>query len=902
MSTMNENGLLEYIRFQSLTAEKKVKSRYSEYKDKAVTLCNNHDEVDKLICSDKYFRKALRFASKNQYAIASVYHDLGVLYFTHFSRLPNGPVSNLTKAVQFFNRAIKKPERKKFPEKYASSLSQLAATYRRAAMEPLWHQSPIECLEQAEKLHKKALKILHESSWLPEFIRFEQSSIIHFNLASVLFDAGQISEACIEQAEAFSCYMRAIEIAPSQLFVERITLKPTQLFAITFSRLNYFSKSSDHQALCNYIGEISPLFGIDPLYFLNVNPMGDISNPLVEIRHLVQQALAGKSSDSESKLRKKLSQLMKVRQTAQSDQEADRLAVLIQQTASGLARVLSINNNGLSAFAELENVSAMRFCESASSHWLMPSDNLASYLLNIQRQLGSVFYGLNELSLLYRNEEVDKVREVLKESAILLNHNNENSLDNDIPYLFDVKQYASILDVASSCSDPISLLIDTADKCLEDFKKLGSVIDKLDPEYYNERMRTYDIRERDIDLALRTHPDLALIKIDVEDYYEDALVLVAYLENNKAKVDTFSFKLPEQLINQIGEAVTKTSNVKSDWSLDFIDWKKVIPKNHTKVALLPSFFASHIPWLATGNKGSLLIDLVTEVSWLPSVMYLYMQSNYSQSKHGSYKMLGGNTLFESLVNTEQQHFEISICKHELIKRIKEASVVSYYGHCEHNYPNRPTLLFEDKQVIDFELRTAVRGASRIEFWACQSGSNIPLHLLASNVNEAFGMDMRMLEWGAKTAIGTLWAVPELVTAHIKTFYQSLVDKGVSASEALLSAQRWWVNCGADEVIEAIKLDGKESYLRSIGYKSVGDDFAELTMGPVLSSNEEPSSENLEDLSATLKHPSSWAGIRFCGVDEVKNVFIEQKELNENEHLEVAQMISELSLESEFIHE
>lgn len=196
-------------------------------------------------------------------------------------------------------------------------------------------------------------------------------------------------------------------------------------------------------------------------------------------------------------------------------------------------------------------------------------------------------------------------------------------------------------------------------------------------------------------------------------------------------------------------------------------------------------------------------------------MYLYQQVKYSDEKTLCTSLCGGDTLFEQLAVQAYPEVNVTQSMDDVVNQLTHSSVFSFYGHCEHKHPDRPSLLFKDFVIRDVEMRFGVRGAERIELWACQSGSNIPLHFLPSQVNEAFGMDMRMLEYGAKTAIGSLWAVPELVTAHIKAEYDKLVISGLGASEALLSAQCWWVESGADEELRKITAVGEKSILKRL---------------------------------------------------------------------------------------
>jgi len=892
--------LAKYLEDKDRIKYRKVKRRYLELNSKAIELSNAAENVKQLVEVEKYLQKALKLTDNNLYIKASAHHELGVFYFTHFARLPDGLNKNLKLAEQYLNRAINSSKRKEFPDDYASSLSQLAATYRRASMDPLWHQSPRECLEQAEKLHNKALKVLSNS--LPDFIRLNQSSVVNYNLASVLFDAGREVEACNIQAAAVDCYIVALHIATYGSFVTEMKMQPSQILPLSFARLNYFSNKLEHKEQCNYISKISPSLGIDPLMLLQINPQADISKPLDEIQYLVRQALQSNSFEDIKLLKKKLSQLMEIRRSSSTDQESDSIGVLIQQACSGLARVLSKNNEELKVFTELENVSAMRFCESAANHWIIPEDKVAYNLKQFQGRLGSYYYHLNEWRLLFMDDELATIQSMLKDVVDMYNQQDTTIINQDVnQQLYDDK-YVKIIEMASKNNKPAEFLSQAADKCLRDFNKLGEYINRLEPNYYEKSKRISFIKEVDIKIALENHPELTLVKIDIEDNYNDALMIVAYHENNQVIVNSVSVDLPKQIVNQVAEMINGRNSTIEHWELDFIDWKSLLPKGCKNVGLLPSFFASHIPWVATGHLGSQLLDLVDEVNWIPSVMYLYMNSKYFEPKNGTYKMQGGNTIFEELAENSQLSRESNDSKSDVINKVNSADVFTYYGHCEHNYPERPTLLFRDKKIIDIELSAAVKGANRIELWACQSGTNIPLHILASNVNEAFGMDMKMLEWGAKTSIGTLWAVPELVTAHIKRHYDSLLVQGKLASSALLGAQRWWVSKGADDVLYDIKTNGIANYLKSINYNSANYESIDAPLGPILSSNDSVSSFDLDKLEKSFKHPASWAGIRFCGVSTAKSTFIEKEkiELSEADNIKLNKLINEMSLESGFI--
>ncbi|TKB03361.1 CHAT domain-containing protein [Alteromonas portus] len=901
MDMKDKMDFFYYTGLQNDIASHKVKASYQKYNSEGRRLTVN-DDKDSLKKALRYFEKALALTTKNEYTKASACHELGVFYFTHFAHLPGAPHANLNKAVSYFSRALESKQRQKFPDKYASSLSQLGATYRRGANEHLWHLSKPESLMKSRQLHEAALKVLDRD--IPIFIRLNQLSIVYFNLASTLFDLEDITEACEAQAKAFYCFKDAVEWAksysPYLVSGGFMSLKPEQILPITFARLSYFSKSNVHKNLCDAVLELSLTFDLDIFDIMRINPFKDISNPIFEIQQIVHEANRNSTNGNIDKLANKIHSLMLSRQSTETDQESDRLSVLIQQASSGLARILIQKEDYLRAYITLENASGMRFCESASLCWLQAKDPVAQVLLNTHRKLGSAYYGLNELAFISGFEAKDKLHQFLFKSANLLKAQVSPKLSSIDECVFDEKQYASIVEKASRANDPINFLKVRAKLCLDDFKILGEYIDRLDPDYLQARLRTQQITFDDLTDAIHAHPEQVLVKIDIEDHYDDVLIIVAYLQNNEIIAKSYSFNLPKNLINNVAAFVANNKKASTNWDLEFIDWKTILPKHLDKISLFPSFFASHIPWIATGKTGEKLYQLAGEINWLPSLMYLNEQVKYSDEKSLHTSICGGETLFEKLAVGAHSETNITQSMDEVINQLNQSSVFSFYGHCEHKHPERPSLLFKGYVIRDVDMLHNVRGAERVELWACQSGSNIPLHILPSQVNEAFGMDMRMLEYGAKTAIGSLWAVPELVTAHIKAKYDKLVTNGLGASEALLNAQRWWVESGADEELLKITMFGREEYLRTHGCHYANKQAMEALMGPVFAGSAHRANLDTSVLEEAFKHPSAWSGMRFCGLSEQQNVLISRVELSSAEKQEISDLVLNMNLQSGFI--
>ena len=902
MDVKSREYLVNYVRLENEIKSKTVKPNYQKYISEGIRLTYSIDDTNALREALRCFEKALVLASKNEYTKASACHELGAFHFAHFSHLSGAPHSNLNKAVSFFSRAIESKSWQQFPDKHASSLSQLGAAYRRAANEHLWHLSKQESLKKSQQLHEAALRVLENN--MPIFIRLNERSIVYFNLAATLLDLEKNTEACDAQAKAFHCFMDAIEWAtsnfPNKDLENQMKLKPIQILSLTFARLNHFSNNKEHSNLCHLILEIAPTFGLDPLDIIRLNPLKDMSNPIVEIKQLVKDTEKNSTAINIKKLSAKINSLMKNRQSTETDQESDRVGVLIQQASSGLARILVKKEDYLPAFLTLENISGMRFCESASSCWLYPKNSIAQVLLDTQRKLGSTYYALNELALMGRMVEKKSLNKWLSDSAKILKYQNIKKLNPTEQDVFDHSQYAKIVEIASQYRDPINYLKEQANLCSGDFKMLGEYTDRLDPDYCRDRLRTHQIIADDLKEAIHAQSDQVLVKIDIEDLYNDALIIVVYLQNDEIIANSYSFNLPKNLINNVASFVSNNKEGVTEWDLDFIDWKMILPSHLGKVSLLPSFFASHIPWIATGKASEKLYQLVSEINWLPSLMYLYEQVKYSDKKPLCTNICGGDTLFEKLAVQASLKVDFTQSMDNVVNQLTHSSVFSFYGHCEHKHPNRPSLLFKDYIIRDVDMRLGVKGAERIELWACQSGSNIPLHFLPSQVNEAFGMDMRMLEYGAKTAIGSLWAVPELVTAHIKAKYDKFIVDGLGPSEALLNAQRWWVESGADNELRKITDIGEKEYLETLGCNYAKEQALEAIMGPVLTNNTNSSKVDMSVLDNSFKHPSAWSGMRFCGISERKNIYIPRVELSLSQIQQLNTLILKMNLQSGFV--
>lgn len=890
--SIEEVAAFEYLARQEADKRKRLKNKWVELSDKAKKLIGMKDKAS-LVEAERLMLKALRLTSANPLARASTCHDLGVLYFSYHTELPGGTYDNLKKAIQYLNRAIDSPQRQKYPDKHASSLSQLAATYRRASHEYLWPEKDVDSLTRAKSLHVKAAEVVKDSN-IPQVIKDGQLSIIYFNLASVLFDQGRSEMACGYQAKSAQLYL-AYHTHNLPQFME--VMSPLQALGTSFARLKYFSNFNEYQEICDLIFEIAPSFGLDPLALMTINPVVDISNPGSQVTYMVAKAIEKPNRENIKSLVRKQFELMENRRFCQSDPEADSLASLAQRVCSGLARMLVKEDDSLSALRFLENCSALRFCESANKYWQVPTEKLGFTLWYDLLQIGSTYYNLTELALMLEHVSESDIKPAIQECYERgVKPSTIEELTQSIVF-YNAHKFPKVLLNALNDKNPIGYIHKQAGYCLEDFQKIEQLIDQLDPKSLNHRQSDYGIEIAHFEKALRENDDLTLVRIDIESGYNDALILVAKLVNGELVVTGHSVEVPEGLVNRIAEFVRGTSDTGEHWSLDFVDWRKILPDDCKRVGLLTSFFASQIPWAATGIKGEELYTLVDEVNWLPTVLYLCNHVTHFNQRSGSKCINGGETRFHNVANKHASGLVTDVQKDDFVEVVRTSEVISYYGHCAHELPNRPYLKTKHFDMNDLELVNQVAGMERVEFWACQSGSNIPLSVFSIPVNEAFGFDMRMIEWGAASSIGSLWALPDIVTAHIKSHYDQLVNSGTSPSKALLAAQSWWVSQGAKAELNKMRELGLSPYLNTQGCNESLDGL----LGP-MKTKESRNEGELKQAEKLFLHPSSWAGLRFCGVADQINraVCKEQVELTADELNSLKNHLAQQQLKSGFI--
>ena len=506
------------------------------------------------------------------------------------------------------------------------------------------------------------------------------------------------------------------------------------------------------------------------------------------------------------------------------------------------------------------------------------------FIYNIKGVLGSAYYFLTHNALALEHSDAESRKVMIDNFVVRINSYSSESGRINRLYVNDKKFIADITKACRS-SDPIYEIKLLANKYYNDIETLN--IKALDMSECSE------VSQSHIEAVTKKYSDIVYIKIDIQSSFKNILFIVLHQTNEGLLTKSVELPSPLDLIDRFVDMESNEDIFSIIWELNFIDWSEILPGGVSRVALLPSFWASFIPWVAVGKQGGRLMDIVDDVVWLPSILSLYHHNISYTERSSHYQLEGKGTAYN-----RSKMSEVST-KYQLLELLSTKDSFSYFGHAEQKNGSKALLKYGNFDIHADELLSAVNGMSLVEVWACQSGKNIPDLFLSSPVNEPFGLDMTMLKFGVDSAIGSLWSVPEFSTLHIKSYYDEQKNLGVTPSKALLSAQKWWVNTGVDEVLTKIELTGLDSYLNSIG----GDDNSppDSLLGPIKNMVEKDAWD-LEVLRKKLKHPYAWAAFRFCGLPEHKGIRRDPDyyKLDESECLELSSLISSLNLKSGFV--
>lgn len=583
------------------------------------------------------------------------------------------------------------------------------------------------------------------------------------------------------------------------------------------------------------------------------------------------------------------------RTNALSDHAADEISFSAQQYGAIAARILAKKGESLKAFLALERTVGARF-EEELSRFVSPQlqHPVARYLAEINGAYHAATLQLDELagraarlrSLSAKDLEHFLAQSLAVAKSVHLPAGGGSETQKEVAELLrSIMVTAS--EAAAAAPDAVQVLREYAATALRHTVRIGQSIRKIEPDPTEDRANPFPyLSESGLRSLLKEHPNHCLIRFSKTD---DLLVVGVWLEKGKLVGKSLRRSLPRDWLNLL-DAVRDDPKQGDHAALtrlvEGIDLSPVLPAvKMRRAVVLPSVLSSFLPLAVLGPPGKTLLDRFDSVVWMPTLAPLRRRQQPQPQRLGSLAVMPGG----SLANPTQLHEQALTLSLPAEKRLAERAatlvavrseaaavdVVTFYTHGQHHGPHGPQLelcgeAFEWQDVPRFA------GAERVELWACQTGVNSPTDWVDfRGVDEDFGLDVDFLRHGVRSAIGSLWAVPELVTASLVRRYRRALLDGADAATALATAQRAWRDELLPGLLRELENGGAVQDVLRRFWASLGAtepaESIELTavLGPVPVAGAPSWRAEMDRLRQMMACPTSWAGFRFVGVPDFR---------------------------------
>lgn len=850
-------------------------------------------------------------------AAAACWFDLAEAYR---QRLRGTKLENLRSAEGLFRRAMKSPARERDPHRAALTRTQLAACLRHLARQPseMWRAQSL--LDEAHRLLLEAIR-LQEVSGLWGWA----------DVAGAFNNLGCLFQQCGRHAEATRAYEQGLRFARQLLTYERKhtdfkrsfrsngDVLTARLLVNLASHLFHYVPTADRGQIRRHFEEVCSLdlsewrsmahLGLAELFLTQNQPEARArakrelevldweSLPATQFRRAARLYVAtGLGETAERLLTTAIVECIKDRVYARADHVADAQSKRAQELSNILARVHAADpDQAVHAFLALERTSSLRFMESWLHNAWYPNHPLDRALLHRQRELSHCSALLGEKLGFLKALPAPLMRLALMEMAFEQDPANNETLPLDMehwPIGFfprDVQRFHLIeahlaLEQAAKEPDPLGYLEARSEALATIVIRMSALLAGREPDLAHQRSeQDQPLALPDLEALLRREPGTVLLRISLD---EDLLLAAVWLENGHLKARSVQQSLPDGWVERMqaifsqqqqADQGTLPSTLEAD--LQMLDFTSVLPEGQcSKVAVLPSLIASWLPLAALGPRGRTLLDRFDEVTWLPCLDPLRTHAGACPPRNGTLTVAPDSTHFHSLALRDSLPHETQLrskmaTMDAVVSGAFSPDVISFFTHGAANQDDQIELQLSDSPLMRHWLDGRWQGLERVELWACQTGVNVPWHPLTPLHDEAFGLDVEFLKIGVRSAIGSLWKIPDFVTASLVHRYREGLRAGKAAPRALADAQRWWRDTGISELRTLLlTLPEGEAIARftaNLGATNIQVGITELEtlLGPVPPGEGTRTPADIQTLLQRLASPVSWAGLRFIGVSE-----------------------------------
>lgn len=544
------------------------------------------------------------------------------------------------------------------------------------------------------------------------------------------------------------------------------------------------------------------------------------------------------------------------RQEALADHVADENAQRAQQFGLLEAQIRIAESNPIDAFLALENVSALRYYDTVKIWGWSHRDPVARALADRSTALSTIARHLDEISAHLSQAPHDVQVRVLGEFEDELQRARDEVVAPEHDRVAGISLLAHVRRSRVQ-SSPIAYLREQANGLLTEIRRLESLASAREPEFARDKVHCdTHLGPDELAILLSKRPGSVMLRLH---WSRELLAAAVWLKEGELVGNAARILLRgDALAPSMHLARFDDGRPKREYKgppmaevLESLDLGQVLPPasqtRSGELILLPSTYASLIPWAAAGPSGATLLDCFESIVWLPNLTPLRMRQVKWRERTGGLIVCPGKaqknptvmhaTAFARLQPDETQLVDREATLENTRTRAQTADVVSFYAHGSYERPHSGHLRLADGTLEVGTFGRDFVGCERVELWACRSGVNLSTSMLTPFfVDEAFGIDIAFHHAGARSTIGTLWTVVEGVTSRLVQRYRRELAAGHPAPAALARAQRWW----RDEVLPSYREQLK-------------------------SHKPTPGGPNAEQIWAALSPPEAWAGYRFVGV-------------------------------------
>ena len=799
---------------------------------------------------------------------------------------------SIVSAVHLLRRALQSPARQASPMHRAQSENSLAVCLRMMSRH-VEDQQREQLLLEAEQHYRSVISLTERCGKWGSRLLAES----HLNLGNLLAEKGERKQALRQYEQALASAHRAERDGDDSL---RHVVARARLGAASALRIRGLKKDlkaaeqyawdavrepepgrEDHGWLAlaeiALAGDASDRLARAREYLTKVRPtrLEDASRRIAHARLLRQ---AGAPDTALGVLKDCIQEAIFKRARTIVDFSADTAAREFQPAAALAARILAEDkSDALGAFLQLENTSGMRFAEDLSRLAWRPRDPFALELyrkLEAHTYLATTFDGCARM---LEGMEPAAQRKILTASLDEARQAPEDETGaRGIP---DKAVFIQALEAAVAAQVPLHSLNVRVEEERARSIKLKFKLEHHDADFKSVRqVLQAELTREELEALLREHPNQVLLRLSLEE--NELLALGVWLEEGAVVARSTSAHRPPELDRLLREVSQGKQDL--DYSLisqllEKMDLSSVLPVGRrTRAVLLPSHGAAALPLAALGPIGRRLMDRFDSLVWLAGLFPLRVAPAAQRPRAGHLVVDPRNTYFSPIalaqsVAHEQRLIGPGATPQAIERAVSEVETVCIYTHGEHEPGDLPKLALANQQVLEVQhIHQRLAGLERMEVWACQTGTNRAMDPFSPPADEAHGMDFLLLSLGVRTAIGTLWPVPDLVTAAIVRHYRSRLSEGADAASALLEAQRWWRTTGADMLLEQLRHKPEEQAIAAfaamlgVALPPAAVSSAVKMLGPVSQDS------RMEKVRVYLTCPVTWAAMRFVGLPECRS--------------------------------